>query len=54
MTSDVAPQFTQEEACDYFTEVHDAGPENFVQPAWMQTPPPPTPQTEFDSEAIVV
>ena len=53
-TSDVAPQFTQEEACDYFTEVYHAGPRNFAQPAWMQTPPPPTPQTEFDSEEIVV
>ena len=53
-TSDISLEFNQEMACDYLTEVYHAGPRNFVQPAWMPTPPPPSPQTEFDSEEIVV
>ena len=36
------------------TEVYHAGLQNIVQPAWMHTPPPPTSQTELDSEEIVM
>ena len=36
-TSDISPEFNQEMACDYFTEV-DFGT-SFNQPGWRQPPP---------------
>ena len=48
----ITPNFSQEEAYEFFKKVYHAEPRNFVQPAWMPTPPSPSLETEFDSDEI--
>ena len=44
------PTFSAKAAETYFTEVYSCEPKNFVRPEWL--PVPPSPETNFDEDAI--
>ena len=48
----IEPQFSLEEAVQYFTDTYHAVPESFTHPEWM--PSPPSPSTEFNCEGITL
>ena len=49
---DIEPQFSEEEAHQFFSNTYHAEPQSFSLPHWM--PPPPAPAEEFDCEEITL
>ena len=39
--SSITPDFSAASAYSFFSEVYGTGHQNFIQPSWMPTPPPP-------------